>query len=230
MKYIARIAKSRVARRLLLAGAVCAGLGVAGLFACDQWIESSTADRLYSVANPPPQVPVGLVLGTSPTLPNGRKNLFFSARIEAAAQLYRDGRVQHLLVSGDNRHHAYDEPTAMRDALIALGVPAGDITLDFAGFRTLDSVVRARSVFGQSKFIVVSQQFHCQRAIFLARAHGIDAIGYCAAEPTGAAATRVRLREVLARATAILDVHVLNTGPHFPGPPEPIVLADAHAK
>ena len=98
---------------------------------------------------------VGLVLGTSPKMPSGKPNFYFTSRINAAATLYKSGKVSYLLVSGDNGSRNYDEPTAMRDALIAAGVPAKAIYLDYAGFRTLDSVVRAREIFGQTSITII---------------------------------------------------------------------------
>lgn len=178
---------------------------------------------MYFDAASTPERDVALVLGTSPTT-NGRKNLFFVARMEAASELYRLGKVRHIIVSGDNRRAEYDEPTAMREALIASGVPDAAITRDYAGFRTLDSVVRARDVFGQSRVTIVSQEFHDARAIFIAQDHGIDAIGLAASDVAGARGFVVRARETLARTLAVLDTKVLGTRPHFPGPPELISL------
>lgn len=123
---------------------------------------------------------VGLVLGTSPTMPSGKPNYFFTTRINAAAQLYKSGKVSYLLVSGDNGSRRYDEPTAMRDALIAAGVPARAIYLDYAGFRTLDSVVRAKKIFGQTSITIISHRFHNERAIYIAEHHDMKAVGFCA--------------------------------------------------
>lgn len=127
-----------------------------------------------------------------------------------------------LLVSGDNGSRQYDEPTAMKAALVAAGVPAERIVCDYAGFRTLDSVVRAREVFGQSRFLVVSQRFHNERAIFLARRLGIEAVGLNAQDVPRSRALTTWLREYLARVQAVLDVTLLGTRPRFAGPPEPI--------
>ena len=91
--------------------------------------------------------------------------------------LYERGKIHHILVSGDNSTAAYNEPEAMRKSLVKAGIPERDITLDYAGFRTLDSVVRASEVFGQgSGFTIISQPFHVERALFIARANHIDAI------------------------------------------------------
>lgn len=161
-----------------------------------------------------------MLLGCSERLSDGRNNLFFQRRIAAAARLFRAGKVDYLLVSGDNSRPGYDEPSDMRRALLAEGVPSSRIVLDYAGFRTLDSVVRAKEVFGLRRFTVISQRFHDLRAVYLARAHGVEAYGYAAADVGGAEGARVRLRELFSRTFALLDVSVFGTRPHFTGPPE----------
>lgn len=212
-------------RRAAVCCAACVLACAGAVVACDVWVGRSTSAMMHDAERVPSACDVGLVLGTNPRLADGRVNLFFTYRMEAAAELYRRGVVRHLIVSGDNGRMEYDESTAMRDALITLGVPSEDITLDYAGFRTLDSVVRAKEVFGQSKIIVISQAFHGQRAVFIAQRSGIDAVGYAATDPVGAASTKVRIREAFARTRAVLDMYLLGTRPHFPGPPEPINLA-----
>jgi SanA protein len=161
---------------------------------------------------------VGLVLGCSPRLANGIENWFFNNRIAAAVQLFQSGKVEYLLVSGDNRFIKYDEPTAMKKALVARGVPATKIVCDYAGITTLDSVVRAKAVFGQDSFIIVSQRFHNERAIYLAKAFGVDAIGYNAPDVPVASAPRTYLREVLSRQRAWLDANILRRKPRHLGP------------
>lgn len=195
------------------------GLLVAGgiVLGCDQYIERAFSDRLYRHLDQVPKRPVALLLGTSKKARSGRDNLFYMPRIRAAADLYKAGRVDGILVSGDNSRATYDEPTQMKADLVALGVAAEQITLDYAGFRTLDSVVRAEEVFGQSAYVVVSQPFHCQRTLFIAAARGHDAVAYCAADVAGPWGVKVRLREVLARSKAFLDVYVTGKEPKFLG-------------
>ncbi len=125
-----------------------------------------------------PNIDVALVLGATPIGPEGGPNRYFEYRLDAVAALWRAGKAKYLLVSGDNRRPDYDEPTAMRDGLIKRGVPAEAIYRDFAGLRTRDSILRAGSIFGQKRLIVVSQRFHLSRAIFLAREEGIEAWGF----------------------------------------------------
>lgn len=133
--------------------------------------------RMFSSAADLPERRVGLVLGTSKYLASGRINRYYLYRIDAAEAAYRAGKVRVLLLSGDNGTEAYDEPTTMKKDLLERGIPESQLVLDYAGFRTLDSVVRAAEVFGTRQFTVISQPFHNERTIFLARMRGIDAIG-----------------------------------------------------
>ena len=150
---------------------------------------------------------VGLVLGTSPKMPSGKPNYFFTTRIDAAARLDKSGKVSFLLVSGDNGSMNYDEPTAMRDALIASGVPASAIYLDYAGFRTLDSVVRAREIFGQTSITIISHRFHNERAIYIAEHKDMKAVGFCAkdARLTRRSAITMYIRESASRVKMFID-------------------------
>jgi len=161
---------------------------------------------------------VGLVLGTAAGSRGGGRNKYFVNRINAAAAIYHAGRVDHLLLSGDNRTQSYNEPMAMRKALMAAGVDSTDITLDFAGFSTFDSVVRAKKVFGLDRFTVISQRFQNERALWIARAFGVDAIGFDAAAVTEYGSAYTWLRERGARVKMWMD---LFTGkePHFLGDP-----------
>lgn len=183
-------------------------------------IESRAEPYVRTSPDSLPTSPVALVLGCSEKLPDGRRNLFFIRRMAAAAQLYRAGKAQYLLLSGDNSRPDYDEPSAMKAALMALGVPESRLVLDYAGFRTLDSVVRAKEVFGAKQLLVVSQRFHVLRAVYLARAHGLDAYGFEAEEVRGVGGAWPKLREVASRVFAVLDVKVFHTEPRFTGPRE----------
>lgn len=174
-------------------------------------------EAVFSKIDEVPPAKVAVLLGTSRYLSNGKQNLYFKYRMDAATELFRKGKVEYILVSGDNSERSYNEPRAMRQALIERGIPPERIVLDFAGFRTLDSMVRAREVFGQQNFIVVSQEFHNQRAVFIARAKGIDAVGFNARDVEVSAGLRTRLREVFARGKMLLDLYVLNTQPKFLG-------------
>jgi SanA protein len=173
--------------------------------------------KIYRSAGEVPKNSVGLVLGTSPYLADGRKNAFFEFRMSAAAELYRAGKVDCLLVSGDNGDVRYNESAAMQAALMKLGVPPERIVPDFAGFRTLDSVYRAAKIFGQNRFTVITQAFQADRALFFARAVSADAVAYAAPEPPFSSAPVTYLREIPARVLALYDVFVAGSGPRFLG-------------
>jgi SanA protein len=209
-------------KRFVLAVLILALLAplAAGAFAlwADRHVETSAAGRVYDDLDALPRREVAVVLGTS-KYSRGRLNSFYVGRIRAAAELYQAGKVDGILVSGDNGTDYYNEPAEMRADLIALGVPAEHITADYAGFRTLDSIYRAGDVFGLDSYIVVSQPFHIERALYLADQKGHDAIGYAARGPQGVHFQRNRAREVLARAKAVLDVEILNIGPRYLGEP-----------
>ena len=218
--------KSRLPRplRILVWSALYLTLGIVlVILACNCWLLAANGARIFSAGTDVPVRAVAIVLGTSPRV--GRwKNSFFEGRMDAAAQLWRGGKVRHLLVSGDNSRPDYDEPTAMRDALIARGVPARAITLDYAGFRTLDSLVRAREIFGLHDLIIVTDDWHQPRAIFLAAAAGLDPLGVSSAELPWSMSGKTRIREWLSRVKAVADVCVLRTKPKFLGDPVQLPL------
>ena len=188
--------------------------------------ERAAQGRIFLSTAAAPEREVGLVLGTSKSTRHGRPNLHFDNRIAAAAALYRAGKVHHLLVSGDNHIATYDEPTDMMNALIARGVPAAAITRDYAGFRTLDSVVRARNVFGLDHCTIITEAYHCPRALWIAQKHGLEAVA-CAAPDVALQgwALRAEARESLARTWCALDLYILHREPKFDGPREPILLS-----
>ena len=208
---------------VLLLGVLCA--------AANWWICSAASGRIITEADRLPINDVGLVLGTSKFTGNsGSPNPFFEGRLNAAVQLYRAGKVRHLLVSGDNGRKSYDEPSWMRDGLIARGVPAKSITLDYAGFRTLDSVVRAEAVFGLKRFTIITDDFHEPRSVFLARARGLDVVGFPSDPVPWIWSKKARTRELLSRVCACLDVYVLHTNPRYFGPRVVIQVAAVRHK
>jgi len=158
----------------------------------------------------------GLLLGTSPLMKGGKPNPFFENRIDAAVELYNKGKILNIIVSGDNRVPDYNEPEKMRRQLLKRGIPGNRIYLDYAGLRTLDSVVRCGEVFGQQSFTIISQQFHNKRAVFLARAKGLNAVGFNAKDVDYLEAPRTRLREYFARMGAVVDL-LIYTKPRFLG-------------
>jgi len=183
---------------------------------CNIIINSSSDGKTFSRVEDIPKNKVGLVLGTSKKLANGNPNLYYSFRIKATVKLFNSGKIEFVLVSGDNGTKYYNEPNTFKKDLINAGIPAGKIFLDFAGFRTLDSMVRAKEIFGLDNVTVISQEFHNQRAIYLAERKGLTAIGFNAEDVTGNSGLKVRLREYLARVKVFIDL-VFNTQPKFYG-------------
>lgn len=192
--------------------------------ACNIWIVKSTEQMVYSDQALLPNHRIALVLGTSHRLAGGGPNPFFHKRIEMAATLYRLGKIDHFILSGDNSTRYYNEPVEMKKALIKQGVPATAITLDYAGLRTLDSVVRSKKIFGQNKIVIITQPFHSYRAVFISRYYDMDAVAMVAEDPTADQTFKVKLREYLARTKAVLDLYVFKTDPRFLGDKEEIII------
>jgi len=210
---------------LLWRWGVTGGLVVVGLLvAANIWVIESTSSAIFSNYAEIPSNPVGLVLGTSSRRANGTPNPFFHNRMQAAAGLYKLGKIGHIIVSGDNRSRFYNEPLEMKNALIKLGVPDAAITLDYAGLRTLDSVVRSKEIFGQDNITIITQPFHSYRAVFISHYYNIKAVALVADEPADEPAVSVYVREYFARAKAILDLYVLKVGPRHLGAKEPIII------
>lgn len=209
--------KVRVGR--MLAYGTLAGLLVWGI--ADVGIRIASSGRLYdkTTIEQIPDARAAVVLGCVRILKDGSRNRFYGYRIRAAAELYKAGKVKAIIVSGDNHVKGYDEPSDMKEDLVAAGIPAEKVVCDYAGFRTLDSVVRAKEVFGAERFIVVSQPFHVRRALFLAWGFGCDAYGYAAEDVRGINSVMTLLREQLAKIAALMDV-VIRRQPKFLGSKE----------
>ena len=188
----------------------------------NRWVINSTAAYLYTDSSLMPENEVGLVLGCSPFASTGTPSQQFHGRMEAAAELVRLGKVHRLILSGANPDARYNEPKKMREALLALGVPSGAMTLDYAGDSTFDSIARAQIVYGLDRMTVITQRYHAWRALFLARKTGIHAVGYAAplAGKSGMG-TRNPPREIFARVLAVLDLFVLQTEPRVLGESAP---------
>jgi len=180
---------------------------------------------LYSDVSEVPSARVGLVFGTTDRV-QGRENLYFRYRIDAAEKLWKAGKVEILIVSGDNRSDYYNEPKKMREALEERGIPGDRIVADARGLRTLDSVIRVKETFGTDSVLLISQRFQNERAIYVAKANGIRAYGFNARDVGVKAGFKTRLREIGARVKMWLDVHFLNTRPKHRGDrktlPEPL--------
>lgn len=162
--------------------------------------------HLYDSVKEIPANRVGLLLGTSKYLRSGRVNLYYKFRLNAAIKLFEAGKIKYILVSGDNGKKDYDEPTDIFNDLVARGIPQHKIFLDYAGFRTLDSVVRAKKIFGQNKVTFISQKFHNERAVMIGYFKGVKAIGFNAKDVTGRYGLKVQVREYFARVKMFLDI------------------------
>lgn len=198
--------------------AVLCGLAAYAVLLPTAWMYAGSGRYRASAADVPP-APVGLVFGAGAL--NNQPSWMLKGRLDVATSLYRTGKVRALLVSGDNSRKDYDEPTVMRDYLTAHGVPVGKIVLDYAGFDTWDSCVRAHKIFGVGRAILVTQDFHLPRAVTLCRTAGIDAWGVADSSSRYPATTTdsLYLREVPAAMKAMYDV-IAHPRPYFLGPRE----------
>ena len=205
-------------RRVLVILSIIAVLIVVAIIFSNWRIPHDTESFVFDDLTEIPPQKTALVLGTAPNI-GERPNLYFTNRIKAAVELYNAGKVESFVVSGDNSRQSYNEPEYMREALVAGGVPDSVIYLDYAGFRTLDSVVRMNKIFGQDSFIIVSQKFHNERAIFLAQYYGCTAYGYNAVDlSVNRSSIRTKIREIFARVKVFVDI-VIGKDPKFLGDP-----------
>lgn len=188
------------------------------IFISDCVVSKASKSKIYSNVSKIPHNKVGLVLGTSKHLTSGNNNAYYTYRINATVELYQQGKIDFIFVSGDNGTIYYDEPTTMKNDLIAKGIPAHKIFLDYAGFRTLDSVVRSKKVFGQSSITIISQKFHIERAIYIAQHNNIDAVGFIASKVSNKYGLKTKIREKFARVKVMLDL-LFNVQPKFLGDP-----------
>lgn len=192
------------------------GLCLCTIFISDYFTVLKTQDKIYNLLEDIPNNKVGLVLWTSKYITDGRRNLFYIYRLDAVKKLYDEWKIESVLVSGDNSTRQYNETDSMKADLIEMWIPEDKIYWDYAGFRTLDSIVRAKEIFGQSEFTIITQEFHLQRAIFLAKSKWIEAIWYAAKDVPVRFALRVWARERLARVKMMIDI-VLWVEPKFGG-------------
>lgn len=193
-------------------------LVVTSIYVSNKVIVNNAEGKLFNSTENISKNKVGLLLGTVKYLSDGRINLYYQFRLNAAVELYKAEKIDFILVSGDNGSEGYDEPTDFKNDLIESGIPESKIYLDYAGFRTLDSMVRVKEIFGQTSVTIISQQFHNERALYLANHFDIEAIGYNARGVSGKKAMKVKLREYLARVKVFVDI-LLNVNPKFLGEP-----------
>ncbi|HET6226327.1 MAG TPA: ElyC/SanA/YdcF family protein [Bacteroidia bacterium] len=207
-----RILKSKI----VIATLVLVAVAVAFTYWANYKITSTAKPYVFDNIADVPETKVGLLLGASRLTANGYENYYFNYRINAALELFHAGKIKYIIVSGDNSRKTYDEPTDMKNALLAGGVPDSVIYLDYAGFRTFDSVIRAKEIFSQTKLVIISQKFHNERAVFIARNNDIEAYGCNAQDLTGKFGAKTNRREFFAKAKVFLDM-LIDREPKFLG-------------
>jgi SanA protein len=200
-------------KRMVVCRLVCliATLGIALPVIARAYIHCASREHIYSDTEKVPYSRVALVLGAG-IRPDGQLSVLLKDRVDAGIRLYKMGKVDKLLMSGDNRVTHYNEPMRMRDYAVKKGIPAEDVAMDFAGRRTYDSIYRGRHIFGLREMIVVSQGWHLDRALYLCDHVGVKAWGF-AADVEGHEELLIRLREVAASLMTIADVHLRNPKP-----------------
>jgi SanA protein len=194
------------------------------VIAINVWIFQSAKSYVFTNPDDLPVNDIGLVLAARVRIRGGRISPYFVGRNEAAAKLYHAGKVKKLLLSGESRANGYNEPAEMKASLLKLGVPESAMTLDSSCKRTLDSIVRAREVFGLNRLTIITDDFHTSRALFLSRYYGIDAVAFSSARIPLETSMGNRAREWLARVKAVLDVYILHTRPEASGSFKPAML------
>lgn len=213
------VANRKFRKRILWLLGITLVLAALLTLVCNVMVKKSVEGRMFQNLSEIPYRRVGIVLGTTPARPNGNPNLYYQNRMKAAAELYAAGKVSYLIVSGDNHKREYNEPECMRRSLVALGVPDSVIYSDYAGFRTFDSMVRCKEVFGQDSVTVVSQGWHNERALYIAQHAGIDAIAFNAPDiPMKPYYVKNHIRELLAKVKVVLD-EAFHKQPKFLGDP-----------
>ena len=178
--------------------------------------QTDKKQNIYTETDSIPENKAGLLLGTSKFLRNGKSNQYFENRISATVQLFRAGKIKNIVISGDNSKKEYNEPEDMKNELIKHGIPEKRIYLDFAGFRTYDSVFRMKEIFGQDKFTIISQEFHNQRAVYIANSLKLNAIGFNARDVNAYNGFKTKIREKFARVKVFIDL-ILDKKPKFLG-------------
>ena len=215
------IKSSKCARRIkwsILTGTIL----IFAVIVCANYAVRHTAKAfIYQNIDSIPQNKAGLLLGTSKLLRSGLPNQYFQNRIQATVDLYKAGKIEVVVISGDNSRKGYNEPEDMKSELMLRGIPEDKIYLDYAGFRTLDSVVRMEKIFGQKSFTIISQKFHNQRAIYIAHAKGLQVVGYNAEDVNAYSGFKTQLREKFARVKLFLDLWT-GKNPKFLG--EPVII------
>ena len=207
----------KIAKIIVWLGGIMAVICIAIMLICNQIVVNNAKGKVFSEIDSIEYNKVGLLLGTTPKARFDRiTNYFFIYRVDAAEQLYKAGKIEKILISGDE--HSLDgvnEPECMRDSLVARGIPASDIILDGKGYRTINSIVNANKVFGLKSFTIISQEFHNERAIYQAEHLGLDVENlqaYNAKMPKSRRAYITTIREYFARVKMFWDLLTNNNG------------------
>jgi SanA protein len=209
--------KGRSKKRIWLAiSGIALLLLIGSISLMNYQVSSKTNIFLYNNPSLVPANKVGVLLGTSKYIRKGLLNEYWKNRIAATVTLFNSGKIKNVIISGDNSTMYYNEPNEMKKELIKLGIPDSVIYLDYAGFRTFDSMIRTYKIFGQHSFTVISQEFHNQRAVYIARHYGIYAIGFNAKEVSTYNGFKTELREKFARVKLFLDF-LVDKQPKFLG-------------
>lgn len=203
----------RFVKGVIKGGILVAFVGLTTVLLCNWWVVYTTREQVYFDVDRLPTNDVALVLGTSRFVKSGKENLFFRYRMEATARLWKEGKVKTIILSGNNDSEYYNEPSDMRKALLRLGIPEAVMTLDYAGFRTFDSVVRCKTIFNQHKITIVSQNFHNARALYIGNHEGMEAVAFAAQDVPEGYSFQTLVREYLARPLAMLDVYLIRPDP-----------------
>ncbi|WP_114417382.1 SanA/YdcF family protein [Marinospirillum perlucidum] len=204
--------------RLLALGA----LGLSLAFGINAWFVGQTSDRIETLDEGCVPLQMGILFGTSQYLRSGHPNPHYYGRIEAAARLYREGKIVRLLVSGDNRTRYYNEPARMQEDLRERGVPASALLLDHAGFSTFDTLKRAKEVYGIDKALLITQDYHLPRALFIAKSLEMESYGCTAPGPRWSAMKNILFRELAARLLTLGDLFIWHREPRLLNDPEPL--------
>lgn len=215
--------KKRILFRVLMLPLLVIG---AFILFCNLWVVLSTNSRVYDSIDEVKSNSIGLVLGTAKKVAPTSPNPHFEHRMAAATELFLEGKIKHLLVSGDGGSKYYNEPRDMTAKLVSLKVPEKAISSDNSGYRTLDSIIRAKKIYGLEDVTIISDGFHVNRALFVARKMGLNAIAFSSQPVKLKYSLNTRLREYLARVLVVLDLYVLDTQPDSLGDPVSIVVSD----
>jgi vancomycin permeability regulator SanA len=214
-------ARPRIARRLRTAflWTLLMGFGASLAFLLPAvWVFVVGSSGMYEVPAQVPDMPVAIVFGAG-LQADGSPSWMLADRVDAAAELYKGGKVQRILMTGDNSSVGYNEVAAMKQRAVSQGVPAERVNLDYAGFRTYDSCYRAKAVFGVTKAVLVTQKYHLYRALFLARSFGIDVVGLAAGREHYPRQEYYDAREVAAMTVSWYEATITHPLPHYLGDP-----------